>query len=453
MDSSSAARRRVAVAAVGVLASGIVAASASWGGWSARGDAGAAPPGPERRPASASPDPSSSIAPPDPDLGASEVAPEAPPEAAPVASPAPSAPTASGTRTVAGTPRASAAPTAPNAPAQAVVRRPPPRPSRTSEAATQPEGSTPPATSGATTGPTPTPSSTARYAQDFPDPFVWRSGPYWYAVSTQRGWTKVPLVRWVDLVRWEARGDALAALPRWSRFGALWAPAVLPVDGGFVLFYTTTEDATGLQCLSSAFSVLADGPFVDASTGPLVCQRDRGGSIDPSPFRDAAERPWLTWKSEGTTDGEPTRLWSQALSGDGRSLAPATAPSELLVTGLPWEGPIIEAPSMFVGGDGTYHLIYSGNRWETSAYGIGHARCAGPSGPCRRSSDVPVAAPHPSEAGAGGAEVFADGANVRVAYHAWDPSAVGYPSGLRLLRIGDVRFGDDGSVRVEPVAR
>ena len=360
--------------------------------------------------------------------------------------PPPPAPRAAPPRRVA----ASAPAPSPASTANAGVKRPPPRPSRTSEAATQPE----PAESAATApGPAGPPPTTARYAQDFPDPFVWRSGPYWYAVSTQRGWTKVPLIRSVDLVHWEERGDALASLPRWSRFGGLWAPSVLPIDRGFVLYYTTTEEATGLQCLSSAFSVLADGPFVDASTGPLVCQRDRGGSIDPSPFRDAAGRPWLTWKSEGTTEGEPTRLWSQPLADDGRSLAPASAPNELLVTGLPWEGPIIEAPSMFVGPDGAYHLLYSGNRWETSAYGTGHARCAGPSGPCRRTSDVPVTSAHPSEAGAGGAEVFRDGASVRVAYHAWDPSAVGYPQGLRKLRVGDVRMGEGGSVRVEPAPR
>lgn len=444
MDSSSAAWGRVAVATGGVLFAGILAASASLGGWTATGDASAgAVSGEVARSGDAAVPTTSPAAHPE-----VEAAAEAEPAAVPTSTPSPPPPsTAPARRSVKPSTAGGSAAGAP-ALAEPVVRRPPPRPSRTSEAATQSDQvSTPVPASEAT------PPSTARYAQDFPDPFVWRAGPYWYAVSTQRGWTKVPLIRSLDLVHWEERGDALAALPRWSRFGALWAPSVLPVDGGFVLFYTTTEDATGLQCLSSAFAVLPDGPFVDASSGPLVCQRDRGGSIDPSPFRAADGRPWLTWKSEGTIDGEATRLWSQPLSADGRSLAAASAPNELLVTGLPWEGPIIEAPSMFVGADGAYHLLYSGNRWETSSYGIGHARCAGPAGPCRRSSDVPVATPHPSEAGAGGAEVLFDGASLRVAYHAWDPSAVGYPHGLRRLRIGDLRIGQDGSVRVEPVPR
>ena len=444
MDSSCPAWGRAAVATAGVLLAGLVAALASVTGWSA-GD-GAAARSPARGTAGLP-----AATPPIEDVPAEGT--EGVPPSNVATSTAPLPPGEDAARRTAGsrpvTPRSKEA----AAPAESIVRRPPPRPSRTSPASTQPDGDAAPATPTPADAASSAPASTARYAQDFPDPFVWRAGPYWYAVSTQRGWTKVPLIRSVDLARWEERGDALAALPRWSRFGALWAPSVLAVDGGFVLFYTTTEDASGLQCLSSAFSVLADGPFVDASTGPLVCQRDRGGSIDPSPFRDAAGRPWLTWKSEGTTEGEPTRLWSQRLSEDGRSLAAASAPSQLLVTTLPWEGPIIEAPSMIVGADGAYHLLYSGNRWETSAYAIGHARCAGPAGPCRRTSDAPVSSPHPSEAGSGGAEVFLDGSSVRVAYHAWDPSSVGYPAGLRRLRVGEARLGEDGSMRVDPVPR
>jgi beta-xylosidase len=288
-----------------------------------------------------------------------------------------------------------------------------------------------------------------RYPQDFPDPYLFRAGAHWYAVSTQRGTTKVPVIRSTDLVHWEERGDALAQLPRWSRFGSLWAPSVLAVPTGFVLYYTTPHAETGLQCLSRAVSPLPDGPFVDVSAEPLVCQTERGGSIDPSPFRDAEGRPWLTWKSEGTLDGEPTRIWSQRLRDDGRALL--GEPSELLRTELTWEGPIIEGPSIVAAG-GRYHLFYSGNRWETDAYATGHARCASPAGPCVRSAATPVLRPHTSEAGAGGGDVFIDlDGSLKLAYHAWDPTSVGYPTGLRRLRIGAIRLDDAGGATVEPL--
>ena len=323
-----------------------------------------------------------------------------------------------------------------------VVKQPPPRPNRSSDAATRPDP--PPELA---PGPA-APSTTARYPQDFPDPFVFRAGAFWYAVSTQRGLATVPVIRSADLVRWEDRGNALPRLPAWSRFGATWAPSVLAVPGGFVLYYTTADASTGLQCLSQAFSPLPDGPYVDVSTGPFLCQTERGGSIDASPFRDAGGRPWLTWKSEGTLEGEPTRLWSQPLTDDGRSLA--GEPAELLHTTEPWEGPIIEAPSMVLESGG-YHLFYSGNRWETAAYGVGHARCAGPSGPCARTAREPVLRPHSSEAGPGGGDVFRDvDGSLKLAYHAWDPLHVGYPDGLRTLRIGAIGFAPDGGASVEP---
>lgn len=336
-----------------------------------------------------------------------------------------------------------APPPTPPVPTGPVVKQPPPRPNRSSEAPTRQDP--PPAL---TPGSAP-PATTVRYPQDFPDPFVFRAGAFWYALSTQRGLNTVPVIRSADLVHWEDRGNALPRLPGWSRFGATWAPSVLAVPGGFVLYYTAADATTGLQCLSQAFSPLPDGPYVDVSTGPFICQTDRGGSIDSSPFRDEHGRPWLTWKSEGTLDGEPTRLWSQPLADDGRSLL--GAPAELLHTAEAWEGPIIEAPSMVHDASG-YHLFYSGNRWETAAYGVGHARCAGPAGPCARLAREPVLRPHASEAGPGGGEVFRDlDGSLKLAYHAWDPLHVGYPDGFRTLRIGAVGFGSDGRATVEPI--
>jgi beta-xylosidase len=296
----------------------------------------------------------------------------------------------------------------------------------------------------------PPPSSTAVYPDDFPDPFVLHAGTAWYAFSTHHHFAQVPVLRSSDLVHWEARGDALPQLPRWAEFGFVWAPAVQARSTGFVLYDATRVAATGQQCISRAVSVLPEGPYLDASDGPMVCQTDQGGSIDPSPFVMPDGRRWLAWKSEGTLDGEPTRLWSAPLSDDGERLD--GPPSLLLQTAESWEGPIIEAPSVAVV-DGRLHLFYSGNRWETRDYAVGHAVCDGPAGPCRRTGG-PILASGDAAAGPGGAEVFRDlDGSWLLAYHAWDPSAVAYPTGARRLHIDRVDLaGDRPSVAPRRVA-
>ncbi|HVM09591.1 MAG TPA: family 43 glycosylhydrolase [Acidimicrobiales bacterium] len=349
---------------------------------------------------------------------------QAPPAPEPTSAPAPEpvAPETAAARTDIVRPRAASRRPATTAP---VVKRPPPRPNR--------------ATDGAAAPAPPPPSSRAVFDGDFPDPFVLRAGAYWYAFSTQSGITHVPVLRSADLRTWERAGDALPGLPSWSSFGYVWAPAVMARPmGGFVLYYSTRHAATGLQCLSVAVAALPQGPYVDTSTGPFVCQTDRGGSIDPSPFTAADGAPWLAWKSEGTLDGEPTRIWTAPLTAEGTALA--GEPREVLSTAEVWEGPIVEAPTMVVEG-GRYHLFFSGNRWETAQYAIGHAVCDGPAGPCRRVPAEPIVASDATRAGPGGGEVFRDASGaLLLAHHAWAPAAVGYPAGARRLHIDTLTF-------------
>lgn len=310
------------------------------------------------------------------------------------------------------------------------VNRPPPRPDRAAPPAA-PDAAPPTVSEG----------SDAVYPDDFPDPFVLRAGGSWWAFSTQVGMTAVPTLRSDDLVHWEWAGDALQGTPAWAEWGHHWAPSVLARGSTFVMYYTTRHRATGLQCISRAVSVLPQGPYVDRTEGPLICQTERGGSIDPSPFVDADGRAHLLWKSEGTLRGEPTRLWSQELSADGLRLV--GAPVELLHRALDWEFPIIEGPTMTLV-DGRYHLLYSGNRWESADYAVGHAVCETVRGPCRRTSALPVLNTRRGAAGPGGQELLAlpDGRLV-LAHHAWDPAAVGYPHGARMLHLAEVRVHGD----------
>jgi hypothetical protein len=207
----------------------------------------------------------------------------------------------------------------------------------------------------------------------------------------------------------------------------------------FLLFYATQVAANGRQCVSQAISLLPQGPYADLSSGPLVCQLDRGGSIDPNTFVAGDGSAWLVWKSNGTLDGEPTRIWSQPLTSDGRSLT--GQPTELLHTELAWEQPIIEGPAMWQSPDGQLELFYSANRWETTSYAIGWAKCQSPAGPCQRTTASPILATNGARAGPGGPTVFTDIAGqAYLAFHAWTAPFIGYPQGARRLYISRLSF-------------
>src|SRR5256884_571148 len=203
------------------------------------------------------------------------------------------------------------------------------------------------------------------------------------------------------------------------------AGAVPPRPGGFVLYYTTRAHDPDRECLSRAVSKEPGGPFVDDSSGPLVCPPD-GGAIDPSPFVAADGRAYLLWKSDATAG-----IVAQELAPDGLSLVGDQQP--IVQADQAWESGVVEAPSM-VGYDGRYYLFYSGNNWSTAGYAIGYAVCGSPAGPCTKPADGPWLAPTPQAEGPGGAGAFVDAhGQLSLALHAWVHGKVGYPQGARNL--------------------
>jgi len=270
---------------------------------------------------------------------------------------------------------------------------------------------------------------------DFADPFVLRVGGAYYAYSTNAGAGNVQVIRSTDLRHWELLGNALPTLPAWAGTNATWAPAVLARTGFYVLYYTVPALAQGQRCISAAVSFAPQGPYFDTSAGPIVCNHDLGGAIDPSPFVDAVGNPWLLWRTEGR-DAQPGAIWSSPLAADGRSLA--GSPTSLIQADQRWEQGVVEAPAMVSMG-GHQALFYSANDWNSRNYAIGFAQCATPAGPCTKSGG-PVLAHHDAVAGPGGAEFFMDANGTQwMAYHAFVEPNVGYPNS-RLLRLARVSF-------------
>jgi beta-xylosidase len=278
---------------------------------------------------------------------------------------------------------------------------------------------------------------------DFPDPFVLVAGDRYFAYGTQTGDLNVQVMESADLAGWTHLGDALPELPAWAEPGRTWAPAVLAMGDGCILYYAVRHEGAGRQCISVATAADPAGPFVDRSQGPLLFQSERGGSIDPSPFVDTDGTAFLLWKSDDNAIGRRPSLWGAPLRPDG--LALAGPPVELLRHDAAWEEPLVEAPSL-ARIDDSYVLFYSGGWWESDGYGVGYAIGPGPLGPFRKETEAEAwLASGPEMAGPGGAEVFtaADG-GWRIAFHAWTPPRIGYEDGgARSLWIEPLAF-DDG---------
>ncbi|MFD2767114.1 glycoside hydrolase family 43 protein [Micromonospora eburnea] len=276
------------------------------------------------------------------------------------------------------------------------------------------------------------------YTGDSPDPQAIRVGSTWYLVHTNSGGQNVPVLTSPDLVTWKPAGDALPALPSWADPGQTWAPEIIDsASGGYLLFYSAADHASGKQCVGRAVADSPAGPYRDDSTTPLVCSPDQGGAIDPSPFRDSDGSLWLVWKNDGNAIGADTWLWSQRLSADGLQLV--GEPTRLLKQTGPWEGTVVEAPFLWRH-DGRLFLFYSGNGYASKAYAEGYATCDTPAGPCEKAPENPILRSDSAASGPGHAAMVEYDGRTWLLYHAWQPGAVGTSPPGRQLWLDEVTW-------------
>ncbi len=276
------------------------------------------------------------------------------------------------------------------------------------------------------------------YPYDFPDPDVIDVGGTYFAYGTNSASGNIQILQSTNLTQWTTLGDALPRLASWAEFGDTWAPGVIQLGALFYLYYTV--NARGTECISVATSTRPQGPFADHSAGPIVCQPSLGGSIDPSPYLDSAGHLWLTWKSNGA-GRQPATIWAQPVAPGATAMASGSVPVALLRPTQAWEGSVVEGPSMW-NDDGSYFLFYSGNDWETASYAEGVARCAGPAGPCSKPLAGPILGTEAQFAGPGGGSIFTTAQGQPfIAFHGWQPGAVGPPN-PRLLFIRPIVFQD-----------
>jgi beta-xylosidase len=278
------------------------------------------------------------------------------------------------------------------------------------------------------------------YDANFADPQVIAVDNGYVAFATNGALGNVQTLKSSDLVSWEQVGDALPSLPAWTSPGKVWAPEVaVQAADRYVMYYTTSDDASGRQCIGVAVASAASGPYVDKSSKPLICQVAEGGSIDASPFQDSSGKRWLYWKNDGNAIDVDTWIYVSELSPDGLTLVGPT--HRLIKQDLPWEGNLVEAPYM-VERNGKFHLFYSANAYDKETYAVGHALCTTPTGPCTKSGD-PILTSSEAAAGPGHNMVLVKDDRYWFIYHAWDPAAVGIDPPGRTMWLSELTWTAD----------
>ncbi len=324
--------------------------------------------------------------------------------------------------------------------------------------------------------PSPTPSATPSAApsagegeflnpvinRDFPDPHVIREGDTYYAYATTGSGKNLQSATSKDLVSWTLLDDPLPKLASWSGLTPLfsetphmatWAPAAAKIDGKFVLYYTTPAldtprpDGVPSQCIGVAVSDSPDGPFVDSSKAPIVCQADLGGSIDSTYFLDENGKQYLIWKNDGNCCGTDTRFFIQELTPNG--LALRGEPTDMGVDNdTTWERFVIEAPTL-IRHEGTYYLFFSGNDFASAAYAVGYATSDKVTGPYTDAEENPILKTVRNVvAGPGHQSIVTDrDGDLWMTYHAWDVKHIGYQNGgRRAMWIDELVFEGDRAV-------
>ena len=302
------------------------------------------------------------------------------------------------------------------------------------------------------TGPrTPTvvsPSSTPAFVDDAPDPALLRVGARYYAFTTGTTWgnrigvlvSDAPNTGWRTSSGRQFGSTALPSIPSWQDPDTQWAPGVFAWNNRHVMFYAARVKTTGRWCLSVATSDAPAGPYSDTSSGPLVCQMDIGGSIDPHPFVDATGRPWIHWKNNDEFSPAVSKVWAAPLDAAGTKLA--GAPVEVMAKDsqrYPWQT-TVDNPQMVLAG-GVHYLFYSAGYWADATYVVGYAVCDGPTGPCQAGAQ-PILGSYGSVAGPGGGTVMEDAAGRWwIGYHGWDSSCTNYScGGKRRFYVASLEF-------------
>jgi hypothetical protein len=299
------------------------------------------------------------------------------------------------------------------------------------------------------------------YNGDAGDPDVVESGGAFFAFTTGTALgnhiqelvdtSGSPASGWRSYTGTTYGSTALPTVPAWEAVNTQTSPGVFAYDNQWIMFYDAALAGHSSDSGSDCLSVATAGPlattgtaFTDNSGGPLICQANLGGAIDPSPFIDPATgMPWLIWKSNDGGSSQPARIWSEELNSTGTGFYPGSAPTEIFynnTASFPWET-TTEDPSILPV-NGQFDLLFSGGIYTSTSYAEGYAVCTTPIGPCTQTDPSPILSSYGAVAGPGGGSWFQDSAgNFWLDYAAWTAGCTSYScGGARRLFVTPIAF-------------
>ncbi len=287
------------------------------------------------------------------------------------------------------------------------------------------------------------------------DPCVLLVDGVWYLYGTHHQTRGFEVWYSEDLTTWEQGDTIWSPTQPWQTEDSIcgmWAPHVEYTGDAFYLYYTA-------NCrIGVARSDSPLGPFVDLYDHPLI-GNGYGGVGDGElvgemtrDWDDLAIDAFLLQASDGSlviyyTGFTPlSTIYAQRMSDFETTSDEPVLLLEPEVSG--WEG-LVREGAWVLERDGLFHLMYSGNIYETLDYAIGVATASDPLGPFTRDERNPILQSHVETGIYGpGHHSVAPGAygDQLIFYHTKVAPEDGEE---RLVRYGPLWFDDDGKIQVE----
>lgn len=192
-------------------------------------------------------------------------------------------------------------------------------------------------------------------------------------------------------------------------------------DGSYVLYYADNLiSSPAHHCVGAARSTNVLGPYIPLDQ-PFACPDvlTQGGAIDPDGFLDTStNQRYVVYKTDGNSIGHggscgntvapivPTPLMLQEVGPDGITLV---GNAVQVLDRDDYDGPLIEAPSLYRSVEGIYFLFFSSNCFTTPKYDVSYATATNIWGPYTKSGRPLLVTSDADLVGPGGFDIVKDG--------------------------------------------